>query len=64
MTDFVNSAAASKMLQLKQEIIDLKSQLKACDDAAEVASLKKIIREKETYYYILSDKLKVNNKPM
>ncbi len=64
MTDFVNSAAASKMLQLKQEIIDLKAQLKACDDAAEVASLKKIIREKETYYYILSDKLKVNNKPM
>jgi hypothetical protein len=64
MTDLINSAAGAKMMQLKQEIIDLKAQLKACDNAAEVASLKKIIMEKETYYYILADKVKMNNKPM
>lgn len=64
MTDLINSAAGAKMMQLKQEIIDLKAQLKSCDNAAEVASLKKIIMEKETYYYILADKVKMNNKPM
>lgn len=64
MTDLINSAAGAKMMQLKQEIIDLKAQLKACDNVAEVASLKKIIMEKETYYYILADKVKMNNKPM
>lgn len=64
MNDIVNTATGAKMLQLKQEIIDLKAQLKACDDVAKVASLKKLITEKETYYYILADKLRINNMPM
>lgn len=38
MNDIVNTATGAKMLQLKQEIIDLKAQLKACDDVAKVAS--------------------------
>ncbi len=64
MNDVVNSTTAAKMLQLKQEIIDLRAQLKSCDDVAKVASLKKLIMEKETHYYILADKMKINNMPM
>lgn len=64
MNDIVNSATAAKMLQLKQEISDLREQLKNCDDVAKVSSLKKLIMEKETNYYILADKLKLNNMPM
>ena len=46
------------MLQLKKELKELRATLKKCNDDKEIRRIKKKIREKETYYNILADKLK------
>jgi len=56
--DFIAKIAASKMGQIKQEIINLRERLSTCKDAKSQEQLRKTIREKETYYYILSDRIK------
>ena len=57
--DALSSLAGNRMGQLKSEIADLKAQLRKefePDKIAEIAELKKLIREKETYYNILADR--------
>jgi len=56
--DFIAKVAASKMGQIKAEIITLRERLSACSDAKQQEQLRKTIREKETYYYILADRIK------
>lgn len=56
--DFIAKVAASKMGQIREEIIRLRERLSSCKDLKTQAELKKTIREKETYYYILADRIK------
>ena len=48
--------AGNRMGQLKSEIADLKAQLRKEFEPDKIAELKKLIREKETYYNILADR--------
>ena len=54
--DALSSLAGNRMGQLKSEIADLKAQLKKEFEPEKIAELKKLIREKETYYNILADR--------
>lgn len=56
--DFIAKIAASKMGQLKDEIMTLRERLQACTDETQKAEIRKTLREKETYYHILADRLK------
>jgi len=56
--DFIAKVAASKMGQIKEEIIRLRERLSSCKDEKTQVQLRKTIREKETYYYILADRIK------
>lgn len=57
--DFISKVAASKMATIKGEIADLKEKLAATRDEAKRTTLKKRIRENETYYEILAERLRV-----
>ena len=48
--DALSSLAGNRMGQLKSEIADLKAQLRKEFEPDKIAELKKLIREKETYY--------------
>lgn len=52
--------AASKMGQLKAEIAELKERLEETHTDEQRARLKKTIREKETYYNILADRIRMH----
>ena len=58
--DALSSLAGNRMGQLKSEIADLRAQLRAQlrkeFEPDKIAELKKLIREKETYYNILADR--------
>ena len=58
MINFMRPISGTKMLQLKKELKELRATLKKCNDDKEIRRIKKKIREKETYYNILADKLK------
>ncbi len=60
MSDILESVAGNKMLQLKQEIADLRVALKKVEDEETIKMLKKDIMEKETHYNILADRARVN----
>lgn len=56
--DDLSNLAGNRMGQLKSEIKDLKAQLKKEFEPEKIAELKKLIREKETYYNVLADRLR------
>lgn len=56
MSDIMKPVAGNKMVELRQEINDLRAALKKMDDPGKIAATKKEIGEKETYYNILADK--------
>ena len=56
MEDILGSVAGNKMDQLRQEISDLRKILAKTDDPDKIATIKKEINEKETYYNILADR--------
>lgn len=56
MADFMNPVSGNKMMELRQEINDLRASLKTMDDPEQIKAAKKLIMEKETYYNILADK--------
>lgn len=56
MADFMNPVSGNKMMELRQEINDLRASLKTMDDPEQIKAVKKLIMEKETYYNILADK--------
>ena len=56
MEDILGSVAGNKMGQLRQEISDLRKILAKTDGPDKIATIKKEINEKETYYNILADR--------
>ncbi len=56
MADFMNPVSGNKMMEIRQEINDLRASLKTMDDPEQIKAVKKLIMEKETYYNILADK--------
>ncbi len=60
--DFISKVAASKMATIKREIADLKEKLAATHDEEKRKVIAKRIREDETYYEILAERLKIKNR--
>ncbi|MDY6303644.1 MAG: hypothetical protein SPL32_05120 [Succiniclasticum sp.] len=60
MQDFMEPLAGNKMYELKAEINDLRKLLAKEDDPEKIQRLKKTIAEKETYYNILADKVRLS----
>lgn len=60
MQDFMEPLAGNKMYELKAEINDLRKLLAKEDDPDKIQRLKKTIAEKETYYNILADKVRLS----
>ena len=60
MGDILKPITGNKMLELKQEIHDLRQLLAKTDDPDKIKVLKKTISEKETYYNILADRARLN----
>ena len=61
MQDIFNPVAGNKMLELRQEINDLRKILTQTDDPDKNKALKKTISEKETYYNILADRARLHS---
>ena len=60
MQDFMEPLAGNKMYELKAESNDLRKLLAKEDDPDKIQRLKKTIAEKETYYNILADKVRLS----
>ena len=60
--DFISKVAASKMATIKREIADLKEKLAATKDEEKRKTIIKRIRENETYYEILAERIKVKTR--
>ena len=60
MQDFMEPLAGNKMYELKAEINDLRKLLAKEDDPDKIQRLNKTIAEKETYYNILADKVRLS----
>ena len=56
--DFISKMAASKMGQLRLELVELNERLEAATDEEQIRKLRKTIQEKEVYYNILADRLR------
>lgn len=56
MSDVMKPVTGNKMVELRQEINDLRAALKSMDDPEQIKATKKLIMEKETHYNILADK--------
>ena len=61
MQDIFKPITGNKMLELKQEINDLRKILAQTDDPDKIKALKKTISEKETYYNILADRARLQS---
>lgn len=59
MSDIMKPVTGNKMVELRQEINDLRAALKTMDDPEQVKATKKLIMEKETHYNILADKQRI-----
>lgn len=60
MTDITEAMAGNKMLQLKQDLKQLRERLAECTDEDAKKAIRKEIMEKETYYNILADRQRIN----
>ena len=56
--DFISKMAASKMGQLRLELVELEERLEEARTEEQIRKLKKTIQEKQTYYNILADRLR------
>jgi hypothetical protein len=59
--DFISKMAASKMGQLRAELVELNERLLVATTEEQKRTLKKTIQEKETYYNILADRIRVHS---
>jgi len=58
--DFISKMAASKMGQLRLELVELNERLKQTNSEEQKHELRKTIQEKEVYYNILADRLRMH----
>ena len=61
MQDIFKPITGNKMLELRQEIYDLRQILAKTEDPDKIKALKKTISEKETYYNILADRARLQS---
>ena len=59
--DFISKMAASKMGQLRAELVELNEQLSRSTTEESRKRLKQTILEKETYYNILADRIRIHS---
>ena len=60
--DFISKMAASKMGQLRLELVELNERLEAATDEEQIRKLRKTIQEKEVDYNILADRLRTHTR--
>ena len=60
--DFISKMAASKMGQLRLELVELNERLAEATNEEQIRKLRKTIQEKEVYYNILADRLRTNTR--
>ena len=60
MSDPIADIAGAKMLQLRQDLVELRIRLKECEEENIRKKVKMEIMEKETYYNILLDRQKLS----
>jgi len=60
--DFISKMAASKMGQLRLELVELEERLEEARTEEQIRKLKKTIQEKQTYYNILADRLRTHTR--
>lgn len=56
MSDIIESVAGNKMLQLRQDIADLRRRLAECDSEEGRKAIRRELMNKETYYNVLADR--------
>lgn len=61
MDDIFRPITGNKMLELKQEIHDLRQLLAKTDDPDKIKALKRAIADKETHYNILADRARLQH---
>ena len=59
--DFISKMAASKLGQLRAELVELNEQLSRATTEESRKRLKQTILEKETYYNILADRIRIHS---
>lgn len=60
--DFISKMAASKMGQLRLELVELEERLEEANTEEQIRNLKKTIQEKQVYYNILADRLRTHTR--
>lgn len=60
--DFISKMAASKMGQLRLELVELEELLEEAKTEEQIRKLKKTIQEKQIYYNILADRLRTHTR--
>ena len=60
--DFISKMAASKMGQLRLELVELNERLAGTTNEEQIRELRKTIQEKEVYYNILADRLRTHTR--
>ncbi len=60
--DFISKMAASKMGQLRSEIVELTERLKETSNEETSRKLRKTLQEKQVYYNILADRLRMHTR--
>lgn len=59
MSDIIEGVAGNKMLQLRQDIAELRKRLAECDSEDGRRAIRKEIMNKETYYNVLADRQRI-----
>jgi rubrerythrin len=59
MNDILKPITGNKMLELKQEIKELREALAQTDDPEKIKALKRAISDKQTHYNILADRARL-----
>lgn len=60
--DFISKMAASKMGQLRLELVELEERLEEANTEEQIRNLKKTIQEKQVYHNILADRLRTHTR--
>ena len=61
MQDILKPITGNKMLELKQEIKELRELLAQTDDPEKIKTLKRTIADKQTHYNILADRARLQH---
>ena len=59
---FISKMAASKMGQLRLELVELNERLAEATNEEQIRKLRETIQEKEVYYNILADRLRTHTR--